>query len=167
MKRNLNESTKEQLVKDIVDLFKKNEFVKDYYKSKYGDDNSLSVFIKHKDIIENEFFPENGFGDARLSVAKKAITEFKKICSEKALIAELMVFYVENGVKYTDCYGDINEQFYLSMEGMYERALKLITDNGLADSFNERCLEIVHDTADMGWGFHGQLCEIYYSYIEE
>ena len=167
LKRSLKELTKEELIKDIVDLYKKNEFVKDYYNSKYGDDSSLSVLIKHKEIIEKEFFPENGLGDARLSVAKKAITEFKKICSDKALIAELMVFYVENGVNYTDCYGDINEQFYLSMESMYERALKLITDNNLESTFKERCLKIVNDTTDMGWGFHDQLCEIYYGYIDE
>ncbi|SER23055.1 hypothetical protein SAMN05421690_101370 [Nitrosomonas sp. Nm51] len=167
LKRKLKESTKEQLIKDIVDLFKKNEFVKDYYDSKYGNDNSLSVLVKHKDIIENEFFPENGFGAARLSVAKKAITEFKKICNDKVLIAELMVFYVENGVKYTGCYGDINEQFYLSMESMYERTLKFITDNNLVATFKERCLKIVNDTTGMGWGFHDQLCETYYSYIEE
>jgi len=167
LKRTLKESTKEQLIKDIVDLFKKNEFVKDYYNSKYGDDNSLSILIKHKDIIENEFFPENGFGKARLSVAKKAITEFKKISGDKTLIAELMIFYVENGVNYTDCYGDINEQFYLSMESMYERALKFIADNNLVAKFKERCLRIVNDTTDMGWGFHDQLCEIYYGHIDE
>lgn len=167
LKRNLKEATKEQLIIDIADLFIKNEFVKDYYNSKYGDDNSLAILIKHKDIIENEFFPENGFGKARLSVAKKAITEFKKISSDKGLIAELMVFYVENGVNYTACYGDINEQFYLSMESMYERALKYITDNNLVATFKERCLKIVNDTTDMGWGFHDQLCEIYYGYIEE
>ena len=57
LKRNLKEATKEQLIIDIADLFNKNEFVKDYYNSKYGDDNSLAILIKHKDIIENEFFP--------------------------------------------------------------------------------------------------------------
>jgi hypothetical protein len=167
LKRQLKESTKEQLIKDITDLFKKNEFVKDYYYLKYGDDKSLSVLNKHKDIIENEFFPENGFGKARLSIAKKAITEFKKISSDKKLIAELMVFYVENGVSYTDCYGDINEQFYLSMERMYERALKFITDNNLVPKFKDRCIKIMDDTTDMGWGFHDQLCEIYYGSIGE
>ncbi len=165
-KRNLKELTKEQLIKDIADLYKKNEFVKDYYCSKFGNDNSLSILIKHKDIIENEFFPLNGFGKTRLSVAKKSITEFKKISNDKKLIAELMVFYVEMGVKYTDCYGDIDEQFYLSMESMYERTLKYIIDNNIVAMFTERCLKIVNDTKDMGWGFHDQLYEAYYSYIE-
>ena len=49
LKRNLKEATKEQLIIDIADLFNKNEFVKDYYNSKYGDDNSLAILIKHKE----------------------------------------------------------------------------------------------------------------------
>lgn len=167
LKNILNALPKEQLIKDIVDLFKKNEFVKDYYTSQYGDNNSSSVLIKYKDIIENEFFPINGFAEARLSVAKKAITEFKKICNDKVLIAELMIFYVETGVKYTNCYGDINERFYLSMESMYEQVLKFITNNDLVDVFKGRCLKITNNTVDVGWGFHDQLCQTYYSYIEE
>ncbi len=166
LKKHLKESTKEQLIKDIADLFKKNEFVKDYYLSKYGDDNSQSIIPKYKKIIEHEFFPINGDGKARLSVAKKAITDFKKICDDKALIAELMLFYVENGVNYTLCYGDINEQFYLSMESMYEQVLDLITDHNLVNIFKDRCRKIVKDTEDMGWGFHDQLGDIYCNYIE-
>jgi len=60
LKKHLKESTKEQLIKDIADLFKKNEFVKDYYRSKYEDDNSQSIITKYKKIIEHEFFPIRG-----------------------------------------------------------------------------------------------------------
>ncbi len=163
----LKESTKDQLLKQIVDLFKKSEFVKDYYISKYSGDNSLSVLIKYKDIIRNEFFPIDEFSKTSLSVAKKAITEFKKISNDKALIAELMIYYVENGVSYTVCYGDIDEQFYLSMESMYERTLKFIVHHKLVPNFKERCFKIVNDTTGMGWGFHDQLSDIYYGYIGE
>ena len=166
LKKHLKSSTKEQLVSDIADLFKKNEFVKDYFHSKFGDDNSHSILVKHKAIIENEFFPSKGEGKVRLSVAKKAITEFKKISNDKSLIAELMLFYVENGVSYTNCYGDINEQFYLSMESMYERTLDFITDNNLIDIFKGRCRKIVDDSVDIGWGFHDQLYDTYLDYIE-
>lgn len=167
LNKNLKEATKGQLIKDIVALYKKNEFVKDYYNSKYCEGNDGALLIKYKEIIEHEFFPVNGFGEARLSVAKKAISEYKKINDNPENLSELMVFYVENGVSYTDCYGDINEQFYLSMEGMYERALKHISSNNLERKFDERCKKIVSDTKNMGWGFHDQLRETYYSYIEE
>ena len=167
LKRNLNESTKEDLIKSIVDLYQKNAFVKDYYTIKYGLGNSLSILKKHKDIINNEFFPERGEGRGRLSVAKKAITDFKKLSDDKTAIAELMIFYVESGVNYTDCYGDIDWSFYRSMATMYDRTLEFITINNLMKLFGDRCLKIVEDTVDMGWGFHDQLVESYYDYIDD
>ena len=165
LKKVLKDSTKEDLIKDIVDLFKKNNFVKDYYGSKYNTDNTLSILNKHKDIIKNEFFPQRGDGKARLSVAKKAITEFKKISQDKALVADLMIFYVEMGVEFTNSYGDINESFYLSMEGMFEQAVKFIISNDIDKLFRERCEEIVHNTDGIGWGFHDGLSAIYYDYF--
>ena len=166
LRKHLKESGQDQLIKDIVDLYQKNEFVKDYYITKYNADNSLTVLIKYKEIIEHEFFPINGYGKARLSVAKKAITEFKKISKDKTSTAELMIFYVETGVQYTDCYGDINESFYLNMEGMYKRALDFIVKKSLEGKFQDRCLKIVNDTVNMGWGFHDELCESYYAYFD-
>ncbi len=165
LKQKLKQSTTEQLIKDIVDIYKKNNFVKDYYNSKYSKKDDISILNKHKDIIENEFFPIIGFGKARLSVAKKAISEYKKINNKEDHIAELMIFYVENGVQYSECYGDIYEQFYLSMESMYKKAIKFIIDNNLQNKYKKRCLSIIKNTKDMGWGFHDELCNIYYSYF--
>lgn len=167
LKKILKEVSKEDLTKEIIDLFKKNDFVKDYYISKYGEDDGLSLLIKHKNIIENEFFPKKGDGKGRLSVAKKAITEFKKLSNNKQQIAELMLFYVETGVNYTNSYGDIDESFYFSMESMYEKVVNFIEANNLKKQFKDRCLRVVHETESMGWGFHDQLCEIYYGYYDE
>lgn len=167
LKRNLKDATKEDLIKDIVDLFNKDPFVKEFYSIKFCNDSTSSILIKHKDIIENEFFPKRGHGKGRLSVAKKAITEFKKLSGDKRSIADLMIFYVEMGVKFTDYYGDIDEPFYLSMERMYERALKFIVGNNLIDDFDTRCLQIVNDTRGIGWGFHDELAELYYTHINK
>jgi len=165
LKKKLNSKAKEDLIKDILDLFKKNQFVKDYYIAQESDNSSSPIFLKNKEIIEKEFFPERGDGKARLSVAKKAISEFKKLSSNNTLIADLMIFYVEVGVRYTNEYGDINENFYFSMESMYEQALKFIVSNKLSKTFQTRCLEIVEDTVNIGWGFHDQLSELYESYL--
>ena len=165
LKRNLKDSSKEELIKEIVELFKKNSFVKDYYILKYDAESNSSVLDKHKDIIENEFFPKRGYGKARLSVARKSITEFKKLSQDEIQLAELMIFYVEVGVKFTNCYGDIDEPFYLSMESMYEKVVKFIISTKLEDMFKHRCLEIVNDTSGMGWGFHDQLSAIYHEYL--
>jgi hypothetical protein len=72
-----------------------------------------------------------------------------------------MLFYVEQGVKFTNAYGDINEAFYNSMENMFDKAVELICKEDLKDSFDERCQKIVGDTCDIGWGFYDTLSEIY------
>ena len=72
-----------------------------------------------------------------------------------------MLFYVEQGVKFTLAYGDIDEAFYLSMEGMYEQALSTMKKLDLENTFEERSRKIVTDTSRIGWGFHHTLHEIY------
>ncbi len=166
LKRNLEELSKDTLITTLTDIYKKNNFVKDYLDEKFGNESDVSILAKYKNEIKEEFFPNYGDGEARLSVAKKSITEFKKISSNKIHISDLMLFYVENGVKFTVCYGDIDERFYCSMESMYKSALKYIEKHNLGNSFLDRSKKIVDDTIDMGWGFHDELFEIYYSYYE-
>lgn len=76
-------------------------------------------------------------------------------------LADIMIFFVEMGVQFTNAYGDINEPFYNSMESMYERAIKFITDHGIQDMFKTRCKKIVEDTVNIGWGFHDGLSNLY------
>lgn len=72
-----------------------------------------------------------------------------------------MLFYVDRGVKFTLAYGDIDEAFYASMEGMYEKALSAMTELDSKHIFEQRSQKIVTDTSDIGWGFHDTLSEIF------
>lgn len=76
-----------------------------------------------------------------------------------------MFYYVEQGVKYTLEYGDIDEPFYNSMESMYYNALELIKKDCLFDQFSSRCQKIVSDTLGIGWGFHDALEDLYKVYF--
>ncbi len=116
---------------------------------------------KFRKTIEYEFFPARGFGKARLAIAKKAITEFKRVSQTPDSLADIMLFYVEQGVMFTNEYGDINEPFYASMETMYEKTIELINQHKLHNIFQVRCQKVVKDTSDMGWGFHDTLQDIY------
>lgn len=111
------------------------------------------------------FFQKRGFGKLRLSNAKKAISDFKKICFNEDKLLDLMIFYVEMGVEFTNQYGDIDERFYNSIESMYESVMKKINDKNdraLFLKFRDRLLSIVDNTDGIGWGFHDALCGIYY-----
>ena len=149
------------LVNDLVLFFGKFDGVKEFYSVQMGHGFSTELLDKYKAIIRNEFFPARGYGNARLSTARKAVTDYKKLSDNQLGLIDLMLFYVEMGVQFTNAYGDINESFYASMESMYESALKLINTGGLTDQYQARCRKIVTDTSAIGWGFHDELGMMY------
>lgn len=165
LKQHLNHLSREELLDEIGMLFDKFTKIKEYYQTKLGAGDSQGVLEKYKAVIEKEFNPPRGLPKARLSVAKKAISDFKKISNSPVDLADLMVAYVEAGVGFTREFGDINEPFYISMESVFEKAAIHITKHKLHDQFEPRCRRIVRDTSGMGWGFHDQLSEIYEEYF--
>ncbi len=164
LKKYLKQRSKEELINEISDLFTKFEYVRDYYQAKLGQ-NDAQVLQKYKDIIEDEFFPTRGFGKMRLSVARKAVSDYQKMSGSKESLADIMIFFVEMGVRFTNEYGDIHEAFYNSMESMYERAIKFIVSHSMQNMFEVRCRKIIEDTSGIGWGFHDALSDMYYEYI--
>lgn len=128
---------------------------------------SDDVLGAYKVRIKNEFFPARGYGEARLAVAREAVTAYKRVSPPPASLVDLMLFYVEQGVEYTNTYGDINQSFYSSMETMYQRALQLITTSQLRDEFEARCQQIVAATRQIGWGFHDTLSDTYDEYFPD
>ena len=161
LKRYLKVRSREELLTDIVALFTRLDSVRDYYHVRLAPENEAVVREKYKAVIKNEFFPARGFGQARLSIARKAVSEYRKVSRSKASLVDLMLYYVEIGVEFTNTYGDIDEAFYESMGNMYKWAVKLIVDNEIGELYEKRCRGIVEDTSGIGWGFHDWLSDMY------
>jgi hypothetical protein len=161
LKQYLKKCSPEELVLEIAELYKRFDGVKDYYQVKLSPDSHSDVITKYKKIIGDQFFPTRGLGKAKLSIAKKAITDYKKIAENARDVVDIMLFYVEQGVLFTNEYGDISESFYSSMESVYEDAVELMAKNKIHDIFQKRCLKIVKDTSHIGWGFNDTLDDIY------
>jgi hypothetical protein len=163
VRKYLESKSQADLVSDIVLFFTQFDGVKEYYSTQLGHGYSEDLLEKYKTVIRKEFFPTRGFGSARLSIARKAINDYKKVSRNLLGLIDLMLFYVEMGVRYTNEYGDINEAFYNSMESVYDGVLKLITVNGLQDHYQTRSRKIVTDTRGIGWGFHDALSDMYHT----
>ena len=88
--------------------------------------------------------------DLSLSFARQSINDFKKHEPSEELLVDLMFYYVECGVKYTNDYGDIDEKFYSSVEKMYRSALETARKEGCLEKFKERAEKIMHDTNGIG-----------------
>ncbi len=164
LKKYLQQFSKEQLIAQIVELNTKYKDVKTYYEFSINP-NSTKAKDEAKKIIgkciSTDIPPKLKLGEAR-----KAVTGFKKLSPTESDIADVMLFYVECGVMFTNDFGDIDEPFYNSIAGMFHDACAFIQKNNLESIFKQRCREIVSDTKNIGWGFHDELNDHYSTFIE-
>ena len=167
LRKYLEAQSHADLVTDILRFFTQFDGVKEHYSAHLNHGFSEELLDKYQTIIRKEFFPTRGFGKARLAIARKAINDYKKVSRNLPGLIDLMLFYVEMGVRYTNDYGDINEAFYNSMESVYEGMLKLIATNDLGDHYRTRCYTIVTDTSRIGWGFHEALSSMYHDTFDD
>ncbi|WP_308161986.1 DUF6155 family protein [Bacillus sp. ISL-75] len=165
LKKQLKKYEQKELIELIVEVFRANKEVQNYLSSKFLGDEVIEVlFHQVKKKIKNEFFPERGFGKLRLAEAKKEITAFKKATNDEKRTVDLMLFYVEMGVEFTNSYGDINEGFYSSMVKMFDQvAMECDRDEELYKAYSTRLLSVLSKAEGTGWWFHEALEESYYT----
>jgi len=164
VKSELNKLDKEELIKHISELYKKYKPVKEYFDF-YINPDEKKLLEQYKEKVTEGFFPKRGY-QLKLSISRKAINDFKKLGTSAEYLADLLLHFVENGVEFTNEYGDIDENFYTSVENTYSNALEIIDKNGLLDKFEKRAYKIVTDTDGIGWGFHDYLGDLYYQHYE-
>lgn len=163
LKKQLKKYEQKELIQLISDIYKNNKDVQTYFSVHFlGEQAVEEVFNQTKKKIENEFFPEKGFGKLRLNQAKKSISEFKKLTGDELRTTNLMLYYVEQGVHFTNTYGDIDENFYYSMETMYEKVITICNkEEEYFKAFADQLEQVISDTDGIGWGFHDQLSDLY------
>jgi hypothetical protein len=159
IKKELKKLDKNKLIDLVAELYKKNKSVKEFFDF-YVNPNERELFNKYRDKVFEAFYPKRGY-NFKLKDGKQAINDFKKFGPSSELIADLMLFYVETGVQFTNDFGDIDEAFYSSLESTYVAALTLMRKENMLDKFADRASNVVSDTADIGWGFHDYLGDVY------
>jgi len=150
------------LVKHISELYKKYKPVKEYFDFYLNPDES-KILEQYKDKVREGFYPKRGY-QLKLSVSRKAINDFKRLGTSSEGLADLLLYYVECGVEFTNDFGDIDENFYTSVENTYASAIELMEREGILDKFKNRAEKIVDDTSDIGWGFHDYLADLYFEH---
>lgn len=165
IKKELKKLDKDKLIDLVTDLYKKNKSVKEFFDF-YVNPNERELFVKYRDKVFEAFYPKRGY-NLKLKDGKQAISDFKKFGPSSELLADLILFYVETGVKFTNDFGVIDEGFYSSMATTYVAALKLMRKENLLDKFADRAGKIVSDTKGIDWGFHYYLCEVHSDFFAD
>ena len=124
--------------------------------------NDGELLEKYRRKIEEQFFPARGFGKLKLGEARQAIRDYRKATGSIAGTAELLLAYVENGTRFTREFGDIDEQFYASIESALAELAKLLRGEarGLYPSFTDRLATVEQMSDCIGWGFHDYIADV-------
>lgn len=167
IKKELRRLDKDKIIEIISDLYKKYKPVKDYLDFYIKPDEKKLLF-EYRDKIFYSFYPERG-NNFKLKDAKKAILDFKKFSPSPEILADLMIFYVECGVDFTNDFGDIDGPFYKSLEKTYVEALSILEDEDILEKFRDRANKIEIESDGIGWGFGDFMSETFYNFypIEE
>lgn len=159
-KKEIESFDKKQLLGLIMDVYTKNTSAKEYLDFLFNP-NDVEVLKSYKLKVREAFYPKRGYG-CKLSKGKKAISDYRKLNPTPDSLIDLLLCYVESGVDFTNDYGDIDENFYSSIEGVYDNALKMISKVGLQNKYKDRAYQVTTKTENIGWGFHDAFCDCYY-----
>lgn len=144
------------LVKDLYDAAARN---RDFIHARcQAEDGGGEMLETYRSKIVEQFFSKkaHGMGDLKLGEARKAIRDYRKATGNIPGTAELLLTYVESGVRFTREYGDIDERFYSSVESALDELAVLLRGPAreLYPQFRERLAKVEKMADGIGWGFH-------------
>jgi hypothetical protein len=164
----LVEKEKSELLKLIADLYSSSAENKSFIHSRYFVGGQ--TLEPYKGIISEALYPDVYKNKPiRLSIGKKAISDYYKATKDKAGQLELMVHYLETGNQFTIKFGDIDEQFYSSLETMFEKILTSLRKESpdVRDKYCSRLKDVVSSARNIGWGYYDYISDIFEKYESE
>ena len=162
----LNNTSHKDMLGLVSDLYKLRKENQSFLHARYVKD--ASTLIPYLETIEHYISPiEPWKNPVKISLARKAISDYRKAAGDPEGLAELMLYYVECGVNFTFDFGDIDEAFYSSLVRMFSDGLKMLgqCNSDVVNKLLPRFKDTVHSASDMGWGLYEELrdcLEIYY-----
>ena len=162
VKKALADYDRPKLIALISDLYASNPANKIFLHARFGTgEEALEPYLK---IIEDSLYPDvHKNKPIQIAKGKKAITDYTRAVGDPKGILELMLCFVEKGANFTASYGDIDSEFYLALERMYDNALKLLLtmDEQTIAEYRDRFGAVVTSTSGIGWGFHDKLGQLF------
>jgi hypothetical protein len=165
LKKLLQAMDKSEVISLVMEMYATKKEIRDYL-DYYVNPNEQKQFLKAKQIIEAEYFPDKGFPKERLSVVKKAISDFSELKPSPELEAELLIFLVECGCRFIHEYDGVTEAFYIRTEKNFDRALKFMATHDLLEKFRPNAERCVEWASPCGYGFDYGMESLFYEYYD-
>jgi len=156
-----------EVLKLVGDLYRLSKDNRVFIESRFltGED----ALEHYKQVIADALYPDVYKNKPiRLSVGKKAISDYRKATGDDLGVLELMVHYLEQGNDFTAEYGDIDAQFYDSLCSMMDRILEMLThqSSDVVDQYIPRLEQVVLRASGIGWGYHDYISGQWEEFLE-
>ena len=151
LRKYLNELTKKQLEEQIMDLYTRFKFVKEYYDFAFNPrENELIEQCRFQ--ISKEYYPVGSRkAKMRRSVAQKWIKKLILLDADSSLLADVMFFNIEIALTFSGEHIIRQESFFTSMYKSFDEALHFVSEKGILTEFKGRIEKIASDTWDQKW----------------
>lgn len=164
LKEYLNMLNKDELQEQIIELTTIFPQVNDYYILKINGELEENLLKLYKKKINNEIFPEDKEERVKYSVISEAIIEFQQISNVPENIVILMFHYIDQALNFIEVCKNVDEKFLISIEGVFDKALKLIFKNELEEQFQEKIKNILDKSNKEVFEFKNNMLNIYLGY---
>ncbi len=165
LKKHLLTLTKEQLIDLMLDLYSASKEANKWLEF-YLEPNFEAELQKYKKAIHKQFFGSiESYPSFR--ECNKLVSSFQKLVSDPLTVADLLLYYVEQGCEFTEEYGDCDSEFYTALEINFYKAIKFMAKNGLLSKFAPRIKKMIKSVKYCGYGFPDHLSEMYSEFAEE
>jgi hypothetical protein len=157
-----------QLIELVKELYQLSDENKNFLHARFN--GGTASLKKYRKIILDSLYIDvlDDNDDFDFEKAEKAINTYAKATNDNEGIADLMIYYVECGNKFTLDYGDIDEVFYDALVKMYEKAIKAVCEMTKKKQapFRKRLKNIMNSADGIGWGYYDDLCHFYHKAFE-
>ena len=152
------------LISLIHDLYALNKENKEFLQGRVGGEATYASLCENAaKKIKHEFFPERGFGKARIAQVKKAIAGYKIATGDPIGTAGLTLQFIEQFVKLCREYGGEEESKLNSLSVAMRELLKILeTCPAIIEILNieERLLKAKKDASYFGYGIEDEIFDL-------
>jgi hypothetical protein len=168
-KRRLNSLEKAELIALVKDMMELSGDNKLFVRSALADAEDIEVEKYKKKISRALSYNKRGTKDWDLKEAGRIIRYLEKATDNPMIRADVYVHTVVQGHRITDELGDIDQDYYISMEDFYEDAAKWVLAAQKQGHDISRLKESLHEVMlkaqGIGWGYCDELSSLWSEYF--
>jgi hypothetical protein len=154
----------DSLISLIHDLYALNKVNMEFLQGRVGGEDAYTTLRESAaKKIRHEFFPERGFGKARIAPVKKAIAGYKKATGDLIGTADLTLVFIEQFVKFFAKYGGGEEAKLDSLSGTMSELYTIFkTCPAIIEvlDIEDRLFDVKLDASNAGYGIEDEIADL-------